>query len=127
MPPGAPPADPPTSLLMSLAAQDLTATRDFYVRDLGLTLAVEETSRLLVRVGGTSLEFRQHDGALQVEGDLEFTFQCEEPAGLLRRLRALGVEVDVPPGGGAAGVAFTARDPDGRRVAFAARPRTGGG
>ena len=123
MPPGAPPAEAPTALLMSLAAQDLTATRDFYVRELGLALTVEEPSRLLVRVGGTSLEFRQHDGALRVEHDLQLTFLCDDPAALLRRLRALGVEVDAPPGGGRAGVAFTARDPDGRRVAFAERRR----
>lgn len=125
MRPGAPPAKPPTALLMSLAAQDLTATRDFYVRDLGLSLAVEEAGRLVVRVGGTSLEFRQHDGVPPVEHDLELTFHCDDPKALLRRLRALAVEVDVPPGEGKAGVAFAARDPDGRRVAFAARLRAG--
>ncbi len=126
MRPGAPSAKPPTALVMSLAAQDLTATRDFYVRDLGLSLAVEETSRLVVRVGGTSLEFRQHDGALRDERDLRLTFHCDDPAALVHRLRALSVEVDVPPGEGGAGVAFTARDPDGRRVAFVARSRAGG-
>jgi catechol 2,3-dioxygenase-like lactoylglutathione lyase family enzyme len=113
-------------LLTSLAAQDLTATRDFYVRDLGLSLAVEEPTRLIVRVGGASLEFRQHDGAPSVAADVRLTFRCDDPATLLRRLRALGVEVDVPPGGNDAGSAFTARDPDGRRVAFAGPPRPAG-
>jgi catechol 2,3-dioxygenase-like lactoylglutathione lyase family enzyme len=127
MSPGAPRARPPTALLTSLAAQDLTATRDFYVRDLGLSLAVDEPTRLVVRVGGTSLEFRQHDDTLRIAADVRLTFHCDDPVALLRRLRSLGVEVDVPPGPNASAVAFTARDPDGRRVAFTAptRPEDG--
>ena len=126
MSPGAPSARPPTAVVTSLAAQDLTATRDFYVRDLGLALAVEEPSRLIVRVGGASLEFRQHDDALRVAADVRLTFHCDDPAALLRRLRALGVEVDVPPAPNGAAVAFTACDPDGREVAFTGPPRSGG-
>jgi len=124
MSPGAPRARPPSALLTSLAAQDLTATRDFYVRDLGLSLAVDEPARLVVRVGGASLEFRQHDGALRVAADVRLTFRCNDPGALLRRLRSLGVEVDVPPPANASNAAFTARDPDGRRVAFTAPPRS---
>jgi catechol 2,3-dioxygenase-like lactoylglutathione lyase family enzyme len=126
MSPGAPRAMPPTAVVTSLAAQDLTATHDFYVRDLGLSLAVEEPTRLIVRVGGASLEFRQHDGAVRVTPDVGLTFQCDHPAALLARLRALGVEVDVPPASNGAAVAFTARDPDGRRVAFTGAPRSVG-
>jgi catechol 2,3-dioxygenase-like lactoylglutathione lyase family enzyme len=115
-----PAALPPSGLVAGLEAQDLAATRDFYVRDLGLTLGEEEAHRLVVRVGGATLEFRQHDGPAVAGGDLQLTFECEDPDGLLKRLRALGVEVDVRPAG-AGSVRFVARDPDGRRVVFASR------
>jgi len=126
MPPGPPSAPPPSNLVLGLAAQDLTATRDFYVRDLGLATAVEEGSRLVVRVGATMLEFLQHDGPFPLEHDLRLTFECADPAALLRRLRALSVEVDVLPPSEGRGAVFSARDPDGRRVSFAGRPRTDG-
>ncbi len=124
MRPGPPSAPPPSNLVLGLTAQDLTATRDFYVRDVGLAMTVEEASRLVVRVGATTLEFLQHDGPLPLEHDLRLTFECDDPAALLRRLRALSVEVDVPPPAEGRGTVFSARDPDGRRVSFATRPRT---
>lgn len=124
MPPGPPSAPPPSDLVLGLAAQDLTATRDFYVRDLGLAPAVEEGSRLVVLVGATKLEFLQHDGPFPLEHDLRLTFECADPAALLRRLRALSVEVDILPPSEGRGAVFSARDPDGRRVSFAGPPRT---
>lgn len=109
---------PPTGLLTTLPAFDLAATRDFYVRDLGLRPEAETSASLRVRIGGASIEFRQHD-AVPVAGEgLRLTFACPEPGALLKRLRALGVETDVPPAP-ADGVRFFARDPDGRLVAFA--------
>ncbi|MEJ2288684.1 MAG: VOC family protein [Deinococcales bacterium] len=117
-----PAATPPSGLVASLAVQDLAATRDFYVRDLGLSLIVEEPHRLVVRVGETLLAFRQHDGPPSLGDDLQLTFQCDDLGGLLQRLRALGVEVDVPPTARGTAVGFSARDPDGRRIAFAPGP-----
>lgn len=113
-----PAALPPSRLVAGLATQDLAATRDFYVRDLGLALSAEDAGRLVVRVGGATLEFRQHDGPIPVGADLQLTFECDDPDGLLQRLRALGVEVDVAPRA-AGNLRFVARDPDGRRLAFA--------
>jgi len=101
----------------SLPASDLSATRDFYVRDLGLRAEVESPGRLRIRVGGAAVEFRQHDGAYHGDDGLRLTFACPDPDGMLQRLRALGVEVDAPPSAGG-GVRFFARDPDGRLVAF---------
>lgn len=117
MRPAPPQLRPPTGLVPSLPAHDLAATRDFYVRDLGLGAAAEEPGRLLLRVGGACLEFRQHDGPAPAAGGLQLTFTCAEPGALLQRLRALGVEVEVPPGR-SVGARFFARDPDGRLVAF---------
>lgn len=119
MAPRRPSTRAPTSLVPSLPSQDLAAIRDFYVRDLGLQATVEEPGRLVVRVGSGTLEFRQQDAPPVAPGGLRLTFGCTDPEGLLRRLRALGVEVDVPPPArSAAPVRFLARDPDGRLIAF---------
>jgi catechol 2,3-dioxygenase-like lactoylglutathione lyase family enzyme len=107
----------PSGLITSLPTHDLAATRDFYVRELGLTALSESPGRLLLRVGATVLEFRAHDGLPVDCPDLRLRFQCTDPPALLRRLRALGVEVDEPPAA-AADVRFLARDPDGRLLAF---------
>lgn len=110
---------PPSSMVTSLPTHDLAATRDFYVRELGLAALSESAGRMLLRVGSTALEFRAHDGSPPGCHGLRLSFQCHDPGALLRRLRALGVEVDEPPGGGG-GVRFLARDPDGRLLAFVA-------
>lgn len=117
MSPRPPAARPPTRLVPSLPAADLAATRDFYVRDLGLRPEVEAPGRLRVRVGAAAVEFRQQDATLHGGEGLRLTFTCPDAPALLSRLRALGVEVDVPPSP-ARGVRFFARDPDGRLVAF---------
>lgn len=109
----------PSGLITSLPAHDLAATRDFYVRELGLAALSESPGHLLLRVGAALLEFRAHDGPLPGCAGLRLRFQCTDPAALLRRLRALGVEVDEPPAG-AGDVRFLARDPDGRLLAFVA-------
>lgn len=118
MPTRPPRPAPPTGLLTTLPAFDLAATRDFYVRDLGLRPEAETSGSLRVRIGGASVEFRQHDAPAEDGQGLRLTFACPDPAALLKRLRALGVETDVPPSP-AEGVSFFARDPDGRLVAFA--------
>lgn len=120
----APPTLPPNGFTPSLPAHDLTATRDFYVRDLGLTAHLDEPGRLLVRVGGGLLEFRQEEACDPAGDGLRLTFASPDPGALLKRLRSLGVEVDVPPAPAGARrqggeVRFYARDPDGRTVAFA--------
>lgn len=116
-----PRTSPPTRFLPSLPAADLAATRDFYVRDLGLRPEVEAPGLLRIRVGTATVEFRQQDGTTRGNGDrdgsMRLTFLCPDPGGLLIRLRALGVEVDVPPSP-TGSVLFYARDPDGRLVAF---------
>jgi len=123
MPPAPPRPRPPSALVPSLPAHDLAATRDFYVRDLGLAVTDEASGRLRVRVGTATLEFRQHDGPPPQSDGLLLTFACPDPEALLKRLRALSVELDVPPSP-AGDVHFFARDPDDRLVAFtAARPR----
>lgn len=110
---------PPSGMTTSLPAHDLAATRDFYVRELGLAALSESPGRLLLRVGSTVLEFRAHDGPPLGCRGLRIRFQCPDPTSLLRRLKALGVEVDEPPAG-TAEVHFLARDPDGRLLAFVA-------
>lgn len=121
----------PTALVPSLPCHDLAATRDFYVRDLGLAVALEGPARLRIRVGAAALEFRQQEVLVPRDDGLRLVFACPDPPALLRRLRALGVEVDVPPPGSGpvardGEVRFLARDPDGRLVAFSG-PRTRGG
>lgn len=118
MAPAAPRSRPPSGILFSLPTHDLAATRDFYLRDLHLPAVGEPSGRLLIGMGAAVLEFRQHDSPPADSEDLRLTFRCPDPGTLLQRLRALGVEVDVPPPG--AGVRFYARDPDGRLVAFIA-------
>lgn len=115
----APRSRPPTGLVLSLPVHDLAATRDFYLRDLRLRALDDGSRHLRIGMGAATLEFLQHDGEAVGGEDLRLTFQCPEPETLLKRLRALGVEVDVPPAP-AHGAAFFARDPDGRLVAFTA-------
>ena len=108
---------PPSGLAVILDSQDLTAARDFYARELGLVLVVDEPTRLAFRLGGAWLELRQREGPPSGHEGVRLSLRCEDVAGLARRLQSLGVEVDVPPGGVASG--FRARDPDGRWLAFA--------
>lgn len=119
--PGRTPPRPPSSLAVILDSQDLTAARDFYARELGLGLVVDEPGRLVFRLGGALLELCQHDRRAGVQESVRLRLRCADAAGLARRLQSLGVEVDVPPGG--AGSGFRARDPDGRWLDFAPAAR----
>lgn len=114
----------PTGLITTLPSHDLAAARDFYARGLGLEVVAEDPGRLRLRVGGSVVEFVQVDGAVPEEALPVLTFECDDPAAWLHRLRTLGVEVDAPPARPGDGPrTFTARDPDGRAVTF--RPHSG--
>lgn len=116
------PGDPPSRLTLRLPAHDLAATRDFYVRELGLASEREDAGRLLLRVGGAYLEFVQHDGPPVADEAPLLVLDCPDVASLHRRLRSFGVEVEAPPARADTGAAgsLLARDPDGRTVVLRA-------
>lgn len=119
MPSRRPAARPPTALVVRLPSQDLTAARDFYARDLGLTPTYDAPARVVFRIGGARLELFQHDGPRSSGGDACLTLRCDDPEALSKRLRSLGVEVEAL-GGGSDPSGFRVRDPDGRWLTLAA-------
>lgn len=98
--------------------EDLAATRDFYVRDLGLALARDQGTCLILRAGSGLVGFCGADRAAAGHPRLILTLVCDDVDAVYRRLRRLGVELEgLPRDNAAYGIRhFFARDPDGYRV-----------
>ena len=99
-------------------AHDLTATRDFYVRELGLEPESEEGGRLVLRAAGGYLGFLHFDGPLPHHEALTLALLTNDVDGVYQRLRRLGAETELPPrrDDRYRVYHFVARDPDGYRV-----------
>ncbi|HEX7002597.1 MAG TPA: VOC family protein [Trueperaceae bacterium] len=97
---------------------DLAATRDFYVRELGLVLEREEAGCLIVRAAGGHLGFCLFEGPLPEHDGLTLALVASDVDGVYRRLRRLGAETELPPRRDEQHRVqrFYARDPDGYRV-----------
>ncbi|MDR9390761.1 MAG: VOC family protein [Trueperaceae bacterium] len=114
----------PTGFVAFRPVEDLAASRDFYVRDLGLTVARDQGACLVLRVaeraylGLCQRGYDGHDGVPPGEDRAITTLLVEDVAAAHDRLRRLGVEVDGPPRHHPtfAITHFFARDPDGHRV-----------
>lgn len=98
--------------------EDLAATRDFYERDLGLTLERDQERCLIFRAGRGYLGFCRAEHGAAGHEQLMLTLVCDDVDGVYRRLLHLGVETEGAPREDAAlGLRhFFARDPDGYRV-----------
>lgn len=101
-----------------LDASDLAATRDFYVRDLGLEVEVEQARLLVLRVAGGHLGFQLGDVRAPVSEAVVLTLLTSDVDAAYQRLRRLGVATEGPPERDAhhAIHRFHARDPDGYRL-----------
>lgn len=100
--------------------RDLSATRDFYVRDLVLEVARDQGSCVIVAAGDAFVGFCQSadDGPL-AEGDgVILTFVTDAVDAWYARLRRLGIETEGSPRRHPTIPIyhFFARDPDGRRI-----------
>ncbi len=98
---------------------DLTATTDFYVRELGLEVARDQSTCVIFRVAREAfLGFCQAEGTLPQHQSLILTLLIDEVDEVYKRLRGLGVETEgAPKLNERFGIYhFFARDPDGYRV-----------
>lgn len=118
-------ASPFETVLGFYPVRDLSATRDFYERDLGLRVARDQGVCLIFAAGGGYVGFCQREPAEGREAPLSelgdgpiITFVTPDVEGWYQRVRRLGVETDAPPRRNErfAIVHFFARDPDGYRV-----------
>lgn len=110
---------PPDALIAFYPCFDLSATHDFYARDLGLELARDQGSCRIYRVSrGGYLGFCQHDTRLAQHPGLILTLVTDDVEGFYRRLKRVGAETEAPPRTHPRfGIHhFFARDPDGYRV-----------
>jgi catechol 2,3-dioxygenase-like lactoylglutathione lyase family enzyme len=102
--------------------RDLAATRDFYGRDLGLTLERDQGTCLIFAVGGAFVGFCLAETDAPASADarehLVLTFVTDEVDAWYARLRRFGIETEAAPRHEARfGIYhFFARDPDGYRV-----------
>lgn len=106
-------------LIAFYPASDLSATEDFYCRDLGLTLARDQgTCRIFKVKRGAYLGFCLHLGDPGHVGNTILTLLCDDVDAAYRRLRRLGVETEGSPRFNEQfGIYhFFAADPDGYRV-----------
>jgi catechol 2,3-dioxygenase-like lactoylglutathione lyase family enzyme len=106
-------------LIAFYPCSDLSATRDFYQRDLGLTLTRDQTSCLIFRVCDKAyVGFCQHEADLPWHRGLIVTLLLDDVDGFYRRVRKLGIETEAPPKlNERYGIYhFFLRDPDGYRV-----------
>ena len=98
---------------------DLSASRDFYERDLGLRLARDQKTCLIFHVAGRGyLGFCQHEGGVPAHDGLILTLVTDDVDEVYKTLRRLNVETEAPPRlNEQHGIYhFFARDPDGYRV-----------
>ncbi len=103
---------------------DLAASRDFYERDLGLTVVRDQGVCLIFRVtqggyvGLCQAGYDSRTQALPVDDRIITTLVHEDVEGVHQRLRALGADLDGPPRHNPRfGITqFFVRDPDGYRV-----------
>ncbi len=97
---------------------DLSASRDFYERDLGLKLARDQKTCLIFQASQGYLGFCQHEGALPQHAGLILTFVTDAVDEVYKTLRQRSVETEAPPRlNEQHGIYhFFARDPDGYRV-----------
>ena len=108
-------------LIAFFPVRDLAATRDFYARDLGLTLVRDQGSCLIFGApSGGHFGFCQRDEDAPPPDDdrLILTLVTEQVDDVYQRLRRIGVETESGPSHNAEfGIYhFFARDPDGYRV-----------
>jgi catechol 2,3-dioxygenase-like lactoylglutathione lyase family enzyme len=98
--------------------QDLSATRDFYQRELGLELERDEARCLIFRAAGGYLGFCLHDGARPSHEGLTLSLVAPDVDTVYQRLRSLGVEIELSPRRNEHYriYHFFARDPDGYRL-----------
>jgi len=88
----------PNQFISFYPCHDLSATRDFYERDLGLELARDQETCLIFRVTATAfVGFCQHEGDLPKHKGLIITLVTENVDGVYSRLKQLGVETEAPP------------------------------
>lgn len=98
---------------------DLSASRDFYERDLGLALARDQKTCLIFQVAGQGyFGLCQHEGRLPAHDGLILTFVMGEVDEVYRTLRRRNVEIEAPPrlNENYGIYHFFARDPDGYRI-----------
>ena len=98
---------------------DLSASRDFYERDLGLEIARDQQTCLIFQVAGQGyVGFCQHEGDLPRHDGLILTFVTDAVDEVYKALRRRNVETEAPPRlHETYGIYhFFARDPDGYRV-----------
>lgn len=108
-----------TTFIAFYPVRDLAATRDFYGRDLGLSLTRDQGSCLIYQApAGGYLGFCQHETHTTSPDHLILTFVCSDVDAVYHRLRRFGVETEGPPTDRPEfGIyRFFARDPDGYRV-----------
>lgn len=114
----------PNAFIAFRPVRDLAASRDFYLRDLGLTLARDQGACLILRVAaGAYLGLCQagydgREGPLPSDDRLIATLVLDDVEAVHRRLLRVGAEVEGPPVHNARfGITqFFARDPDGYRI-----------
>jgi len=109
----------PYGFIAFYPCHDLAATTDFYTRDLGLKLARDQGSCVILKVAaGGYLGFCQHEGELPRHPGVILTLLIGEVDETYRHLLRLGVETEAPPKlNERFGIYhFFARDPDGYRV-----------
>jgi catechol 2,3-dioxygenase-like lactoylglutathione lyase family enzyme len=122
---------PIETVLTFFRVRDLDATRDFYERDLGLTLERDQGSCLIFAAGSGYVGFctlgddAQRAAPSDPEGGRAdaasaplLTFVTDDVDGLYARMRRLGIETESPPRhDDRFGIYhFFARDPDGHRL-----------
>lgn len=97
---------------------DLAATRDFYIRELGLELEREEDRCLILRAARGYLGFCLFDGPLPSFDGLTLALVARDVDEIYQRLRRLGAETELPPRRNERYRVyhFFARDPDGYRI-----------
>lgn len=109
----------PEAFIAFYPCHDLSASRDFYERDLGLRLARDQTTCLIFQVAGQAyLGFCQHEGSLPAHDGIILTFVTADVDGVYKTFRRLNIETEAPPRVNEThGIYhFFARDPDGYRV-----------